>query len=76
MREKDLTVEEVAQELGLHYETCLKLLKNGDMPGFKAGPRLWRIPRKALDQWKANGGVRPQGRPKKVDGGDKAEGDS
>jgi len=68
MRERDLTVEEAAAEIGLHYETCLKLLRNGDMPGFKAGPRLWRIPRKALDEWKAKGGVKPQGRPKKVVG--------
>jgi excisionase family DNA binding protein len=67
MRERDLTVEEAAAELGLHYETCLRLLRSGDMPGFKAGPRLWRIPRKALDEWKSKGGARPQGRPRKQD---------
>jgi excisionase family DNA binding protein len=64
MREKDLTVEELAAEIGLHYETCLRLLRSGDIPGYKAGPKIWRIPRKGLEEWKARGGAKPQGRPR------------
>ena len=61
----DLTVEEVAAELGLHYDTVRRLLIAGHLPGYKAGLRQWRVQRTELDKFKAGGGVRPQGRPQK-----------
>ena len=63
---KDLTVQEVAEELGLHYDTVRRLLIAGHLTGYKADLKQWRVTRAALDSFKASGGARPQGRPKKV----------
>ncbi len=49
----DLTVEEVAEELALHYETVRRFVQHGRIPGYKAGVRQWRVTRKALDAYKA-----------------------
>lgn len=49
----DLTVEEVAQELGLHYETVRRFVQHGRIPGYKAGVRQWRVTREILDAYKA-----------------------
>jgi len=62
---KDLTVQEVAEELGLHYDTVRRLLIAGHLTGYKADLKQWRITREALDAFKASGGVRGQGRPQK-----------
>lgn len=62
---KDLTTEQVADELGLAYETVRRLLAAGVIPGYKAGLRQWRVTRAALDQYKAVGGARRPGRPEK-----------
>lgn len=48
----DLTVEEVAEELALHYETVRRFVQHGRIPGYKAGIRQWRVTRKALDAYK------------------------
>lgn len=61
----DLSVEDVAAEVGMHPETIRRLLMAGEMPGYKAG-RHWRITRAALDGFKASGGVRRPGRQKQV----------
>ncbi len=61
MMTSDLSVENVAMELGTHQETIRRLLTAGEMPGYKAG-RHWRVTRAALDQFKASGGVRRPGR--------------
>lgn len=61
----DLTVQEVADDLGLAYDTVRRLLMSGYLPGYKADLRQWRVTRQALDEFKATGGVRPQGRPRK-----------
>ena len=61
---KDLTVQEVAKELGLHYDTVRRLLIAGHLTGYKADLKQWRITREALAAFKASGGVRGQGRPK------------
>jgi len=49
----DLTVEEVAEELALHYETVRRFVQHGRIPGYKAGVRQWRVTRHALDAYKA-----------------------
>ena len=63
MRTSDLTITDVASELGLHAETVRRLLAQGDIPGYRAGGR-WRVSRKQLDGFKGAGGVRRPGRPK------------
>lgn len=62
---KDLTVREVADDLGLAYDTVRRLLIAGHLRGYKAGLRQWRVTRRALDEFKESGGVRWQGRPRK-----------
>ena len=61
---KDISVEDVAAELGMHPETIRRLLLSGAMPGYKAG-RHWRVTRAALNGWKAVGGAKRPGRPGK-----------
>jgi excisionase family DNA binding protein len=61
----DLTPRQVSEELGLAYDTVRRLLIAGLLPGYKAGRRAWRVRRQELDQFKASGGVKPQGRPRK-----------
>jgi len=67
IRASDLTVAETAAELGVVQETIRRLLTAGHLTGYKAG-RRWRITRAALDGFKAAGGVRPVGRPRKIEG--------
>jgi excisionase family DNA binding protein len=43
-----LTVDEAARELKMHLVTVRKLLRNGQLPGGKVGPRQWRISAAAL----------------------------
>ncbi len=61
----DLSPREVSEELGLHYETVLRLIKQGVIPAYRAGIKQWRVTREALDAFKQAGGPQPQGRPRK-----------
>jgi excisionase family DNA binding protein len=45
-----LTIGEVAEKLRVHPTTVYRLLKRGDIPGFKIGGN-WRISVNALDRW-------------------------
>lgn len=45
--EKILTIAEVAQILRMHRNTVYRLVKRGDLPGFKIGDN-WRVKEKAL----------------------------
>jgi excisionase family DNA binding protein len=45
-----LTVPEVAALLRLHPTTIYRLVKRGDLPGFKIGDN-WRISSDALELW-------------------------
>jgi excisionase family DNA binding protein len=45
-----LTVAEVAILLRLHPTTVYRLVKRGDLPGFKIGDN-WRISSDALELW-------------------------
>lgn len=68
---RDLTVTQAAAELGVVAETVRRLLLAGHMTGYKAG-RRWRVTRAALDGFKASGGARPVGRPRKEEGKEEA----
>lgn len=66
IRDADLDAREVAAELGLAYDTVRRLLQVELLRGYKADRRgQWRVTRAALDEFKAGGGVKPQGRPRK-----------
>ena len=63
----DLTVKQVALELGLAIDTVQRLLRSGALPGYRADQKSWRVTRAQLDDFKKSGGVKPQGRPRKED---------
>ena len=46
------TFDEVLQILKTSKQQLRKLLKNGEIKGFKLGTYKWRIPKKALDNYK------------------------
>ena len=64
----DLTPDDIALELGLHRESVYRLLRAGVIPGYKAGLRHWRTTREELDTFKASGGAKRVGRPRKRQG--------
>ena len=45
------TFDEVLQILKTSKQQLRKLLKNGEIKGFKLGTYKWRIPKKALDTY-------------------------
>ena len=57
-----LTIREVAEILRAHPTTIYRLVKHGDLPGFKIGAN-WRINRASLDVW-LSGGSPPQFNPR------------
>ena len=46
-----LTVQELCDYLKVHRSTVYRLLKRGQIPGFKIGSD-WRFNREAIDQWR------------------------
>jgi len=45
-----MTIEEVAEYLGLHPLTIRRLAREREIPAFKVG-RQWRVKRELFDQW-------------------------
>ncbi|PSR20979.1 DNA binding domain-containing protein, excisionase family [Sulfobacillus thermosulfidooxidans DSM 9293] len=45
------TVTDVAELLAISPDTVRRLLANGQMPGVKISPRIWRIPVAAFQTW-------------------------
>lgn len=54
-----LTIGEVAEMLRVHPTTVYRLLKRGDIPGFKIGGN-WRVSVNALDRWMSEMGLLPR----------------
>ncbi len=48
--EEYISPEEVAQKAHLHVDTVKRLLRRGEMPGYKIGNQ-WRIKLSELDAW-------------------------
>jgi len=48
---KVLTVGELSEYLRVHRSTIYRLLKKGQLPGFKIGSD-WRFNVEAIDQWR------------------------
>lgn len=53
---KVLTVNELAQYLRVHRSTIYRLLKKGELPGFKIGSD-WRFNVEVIDDWRLRQGV-------------------
>jgi len=53
---KVLTVNELAEYLRVHRSTIYRLLKKGQLPGFKIGSD-WRFNIEAIDQWRLGQGA-------------------
>jgi excisionase family DNA binding protein len=52
---KVLTVNELAQYLRVHRSTIYRLLKKGQLPGFKIGSD-WRFNVEVIDDWRMRQG--------------------
>ena len=52
---KVLTVNELADYLRVHRSTIYRLLKKGQLPGFKIGSD-WRFNIEAIDRWRLHQG--------------------
>jgi excisionase family DNA binding protein len=50
--DKVMTVEEVSQYLHIHPSTLYRLLKRGEIPGFRIGSD-WRFNIEAIDLWRS-----------------------
>lgn len=48
-----VTVKELSNYLRVHPSTIYRLLKRGDLPGFKLGSD-WRFSIEAIDRWRVN----------------------
>jgi len=48
-----VTVKELSNYLRVHPSTIYRLLKRGDLPGFKLGSD-WRFNLEAIDRWRIN----------------------
>jgi excisionase family DNA binding protein len=48
-----LTVDELSDYLRVHRSTVYRLLKKGQLPGFKIGSD-WRFSVEAVDRWRLN----------------------
>ncbi len=53
---KVLTVNELAQYLRVHRSTIYRLLKKGQLPGFKIGSD-WRFNVEVIDEWRLRQGA-------------------
>ncbi len=51
MTDELLTVEQAAERLQMHPDTVRRLLREGQLPGRKIGPRRWRISAAALQKY-------------------------
>ena len=49
-RSQIMTPKEAAKYLGLHLITIYRLIKKGELPGFKVGGQ-WRFKKDLLDVW-------------------------
>jgi excisionase family DNA binding protein len=52
---KVMTVNELAQYLRVHRSTIYRLLKKGQLPGFKIGSD-WRFNVEVIDEWRMKQG--------------------
>jgi excisionase family DNA binding protein len=56
MEDRWLSVDEIADHLGIKRDTVYKWLSERQMPGHKIG-RLWKFKQKKVDEWVTSGGA-------------------
>ncbi len=56
MEDRWLSVDEIAEYLGVKRDTVYKWVGERQMPGHKIG-RLWKFSKRDVDLWVRNGGV-------------------
>jgi len=54
MEDRWLSVDEIADHLGIKRDTVYKWISKGQMPGNKIG-RLWKCNKKEMDEWVKSG---------------------
>ena len=55
MADRWLSVDEIADHLGIKRDTVYKWISERQMPGHKIG-RLWKFKQKEVDEWVRSGG--------------------
>lgn len=60
MAERWLSVEEIAEHLGIKRDTVYKWVKNKNMPSHKVG-RLLKFQAREVDDWVKSGQAMPNG---------------
>ena len=56
MEDRWLSVDEIADHLGIKRDTVYKWISERQMPGHKIG-RLWKFDKKDVDAWVKSGGA-------------------
>ena len=56
MEDRWLSVDEIADHLGVKRDTVYKWISERQMPGHKIG-RLWKFDKKEVDAWVKSGGA-------------------
>ena len=56
MDDRWLSVDEIAEYLGISKDTVYTWVTSKDMPGHRVG-RLWRFQKAEIDQWVRTGGA-------------------
>jgi excisionase family DNA binding protein len=56
MGDRWLSVDEIADHLGVKRDTVYKWISERQMPGHKIG-RLWKFDKTAVDEWVRSGGA-------------------
>jgi excisionase family DNA binding protein len=57
MEDRWLSVDQIADHLGIKRDTVYKWVDERQMPGHKIG-RLWKFNKQEVDEWVKSGGVR------------------
>ena len=56
MEDRWLSVDEIAEHLGIKRDTVYKWISERQMPGHKIG-RLWKFNKQEVDEWVRSGGA-------------------
>jgi len=57
MGDRWLSVDDIADHLGIKRDTVYKWISERQMPGHKIG-RLWKFSKMEVDEWVINGGAK------------------
>lgn len=67
MEDRWLSVDEIAEYLGLSKDTVYTWVTTKDMPGHKVG-RLWKFKKAEIDEWVRAGGATKEAGPDELKG--------